>query len=45
MALDRALCAELIVTLGSVPLANYETPGTQELAEALAPWWPTTMPS
>ena len=36
-ALDRALCSEIIVTLGSVPLANYETPGTQELAEALAP--------
>ena len=25
------------MTLGSVPLANYETPGTQELAEALSP--------
>ena len=25
------------VTLGSVPLASYETPGTAELAEALAP--------
>jgi len=25
------------VTLGSVPLANYETPGTPELADALAP--------
>ncbi len=37
MALDRALCAELIVTLGSVPLASYETPGTPELAAALAP--------
>jgi len=37
LPLDRALCAELIVTLGSVPLANYETPGTPELAEALAP--------
>lgn len=37
MALDRALCAELIVTLGSIPLANYETPGTQALADALAP--------
>jgi L-fuculose-phosphate aldolase len=37
MALDRALCSEIIVTLGSVPLANYETPGTPELAEALAP--------
>src|SRR5215469_16789017 len=37
LALDRALCAELIVTLGSVPLASYEPPGTPELAEALAP--------
>ena len=40
LALDRALCAELIVTLGSVPLANYETPGTPELADALAPLVP-----
>ncbi len=37
LALDRAICSEIIVTLGSVPLANYETPGTPELAEALAP--------
>jgi L-fuculose-phosphate aldolase len=37
IALDRALCSEIIVTLGSVPLASYETPGTQELAEALSP--------
>jgi L-fuculose-phosphate aldolase len=37
IALDRALCSEIIVTLGSVPLANYETPGTPELGEALAP--------
>ena len=37
IALDSALCSEIIVTLGSVPLANYETPGTPELAEALAP--------
>lgn len=37
MALDRALCAELIVTLGSVPLASYGTPGTPELSAALAP--------
>jgi L-fuculose-phosphate aldolase len=35
--LDRALCSEIIVTLGSVPLANYETPGTPELADALRP--------
>lgn len=40
LALDRALCAELIVTLGSVPLASYATPGTPELAEALAPLVP-----
>jgi len=40
MALDRALCAEIVVTLGSVPLANYETPGTPELAAALAPLVP-----
>ena len=35
--LDSALCSEIIITLGTVPLANYETPGTPELAEALAP--------
>jgi len=35
--LDTALCSEIIITLGTVPLANYETPGTPELAEALAP--------
>lgn len=38
--LDTALCSEIIVTLGSVPLASYETPGTPELAEALAPLIP-----
>jgi L-fuculose-phosphate aldolase len=37
LALDRALCSEIVVTLGSVPLATYETPGTPELAEVLAP--------
>lgn len=35
--LDSALCSEIIIALGTVPLANYETPGTPELAEALAP--------
>jgi L-fuculose-phosphate aldolase len=35
--LDRALCSEIVVTLGSVPLASYQTPGSQELAEGLAP--------
>ena len=37
MPLDSALCSEIAITLGTVPLANYETPGTPELAEALAP--------
>jgi L-fuculose-phosphate aldolase len=35
--LDRALCSEIVMTLGSVPLANYGTPGTPELTETLAP--------
>lgn len=38
--LDRALVSEVVVTLGGVPLASYETPGTPELAEALAPLVP-----
>ena len=38
--LDAALCSEIVVTLGSVPLASYGTPGTPELAEALAPLIP-----
>lgn len=38
--LDTALCSEIVVTLGSVPLAGYGTPGTAELAEALAPLIP-----
>jgi L-fuculose-phosphate aldolase len=37
MPLDSALCSEIVITLGTVPLANYETPGTPELAEALSP--------
>ena len=32
--------SEIVVTLGSVPLASYETPGTPELGEALAPLIP-----
>jgi len=40
LALDCALCSEIIVSLGTIPLANYETPGTPELAEALAPLLP-----
>lgn len=35
--LDSALCSEIVITLGTVPLADYQTPGTPELGEALAP--------
>jgi len=38
--LDTALCSEIVVTLGSVPLARYGTPGTTELADALSPLIP-----
>jgi L-fuculose-phosphate aldolase len=37
LALDRPLVSEIVVSLGSVPLASYETPGTPALADALAP--------
>jgi L-fuculose-phosphate aldolase len=37
LALDRPLVSEIVVSLGSVPLASYEPPGTPELAQALAP--------
>ena len=40
MALDRALASEIVVALGDVPLANYGTPGTPELLEALEPFIP-----
>ena len=40
IALDRALASEIVVALGSVPLANYGTPGTPELLEALEPFIP-----
>lgn len=34
--LDRAVLAEVITTLGSIPIAEYGTPSTTELAEAVA---------
>jgi L-fuculose-phosphate aldolase len=40
MALDQALCSEVIITLGSIPLARYGTPGTKELSDALEPLIP-----
>lgn len=35
--LDRAVLAEVVTTLGSIPIAEYGTPSTQELAEAVKP--------
>jgi L-fuculose-phosphate aldolase len=35
--LNRAILAELVVTLGCVPLARYGTPGTPELTAAIEP--------
>jgi L-fuculose-phosphate aldolase len=40
VALDKPIIAELVVTLGSVPLAPYGTPGTDELSDALEPLVP-----
>jgi L-fuculose-phosphate aldolase len=40
MALNQPLVCELVVGLGCVPLARYGTPGTTELADALAPLIP-----
>lgn len=37
LALDKALLSEIVITLGVIPLARYGTPGTAEVAEALAP--------
>ncbi len=39
--LNAALCSEVVIALGSVPLARYGTPGTPELAEALEPLVPS----
>jgi L-fuculose-phosphate aldolase len=33
--LDRAVLAEVVTTLGSIPIAEYGTPSTSELAEAV----------
>jgi len=37
VALDRALLSECVISLGSIPLARYGTPGTPELTDALEP--------
>ena len=35
IALDRAVLAEVITTLGSIPIAEYATPSTKELPDAV----------
>jgi L-fuculose-phosphate aldolase len=37
IALDQPLVSEVVLTLGSVPLARYGCPGTPELSESLRP--------
>ncbi len=40
MALNQPLVCEVVIGLGSIPLAKYGTPGTPELGEALEPLIP-----
>src|SRR5690349_15057597 len=40
MALNQPLVCEVVIGLGSIPLAKYGTPGTAELTEALEPLVP-----
>ncbi|MGA8617549.1 MAG: class II aldolase/adducin family protein [Candidatus Sulfotelmatobacter sp.] len=40
MALNQPLVCEVVIGLGSIPLARYGTPGTSELCESLAPLIP-----
>lgn len=38
IGLDRAIYPEALVNLGTVPCIHYETPGSQELADSVAPY-------
>ena len=40
IALDKPLVSEIVLTLGSVPLAPYGCPGTPELSDSLRPFIP-----
>jgi L-fuculose-phosphate aldolase len=40
LALNQPLVCEVVIGLGSIPLARYGTPGTQELCESLEPLVP-----
>jgi L-fuculose-phosphate aldolase len=52
LSLDKMLCQEAVMTLGTVPLARYATTGTDEVAASLGPTlqitkqfsWPITAP-
>jgi L-fuculose-phosphate aldolase len=38
VALDQPLCSEILISLGSVPLAGYATTGTRAVSESLLPF-------
>lgn len=38
ISLDRAILPEAVVNLGSVPIAHYATPGSQEVPNSIAPY-------
>lgn len=38
LALDKCVLAEVIVTIGTIPLAEYGTPSTEELPDTLRPY-------
>jgi len=38
LALDRCVLPEIVMTLGSIPLAEYGTPSTDEVPEAVSKW-------
>ncbi|MEG1157944.1 MAG: class II aldolase/adducin family protein [Christensenellaceae bacterium] len=38
IALDKAILPEAVVNLGSVPIAKYANPGTQEVPDSIAPF-------
>lgn len=40
LAIDKPILSEVILTLGCVPLADYGTPSTDELTEAMKPFVP-----
>jgi len=40
IALNEPLCSEIVMTLGSVPLAPYATTGSPQLSEVLKPFIP-----